>query len=217
MRRYKSIIAEPEVRSNLCSLPTVAKFSQDRRARHFVLSMGKRTGFEHLYCYCGNTGKDLVKHTDRAVDNVGLPKRHLVNSKRRGNRLVLHHNHPRGFSLSTVDIRHLIERPGLVEVFAHGHDGSWYWAESQRRKEGIIMLQHGEIALIKGLKALQRRGVHVEQALPSHFLNLALDRAKILVYKYYLSPSKLAELAKIPAKDTDELLQSIYTAIINER
>lgn len=210
-------VSDPRVKSDLCGLAPKAKFHQDKNARRYVRSMGRRTGFEHLLCYCGNTGKEWVRHSDRAVDRVGLPRRHLAQAKSRGGRLVIHHNHPQDMSLSPVDIQHLVARPGMVEIFAHGHDGSWYWAESLRRRDGHDMVKHGATALLKAFRQLTARGSPLSEELAPHLLNLALDHSGIIVYKFELSPSMLASMASVSEERKRWLLDCVKEAIRKER
>lgn len=210
-------IAEPEVKSRLCGLAAIVKFHKDKVARCYVCSMGRRTGFEHLLCYCGETGNELVRHSDRAPDRVGLPKRHLMQAKSRGGRLVIHHNHPQDMSLSLVDILHLVSRPGMMELFAHGHDGSWYWAESHRRRDGHDMVLHGANALVKAYRQLATRGSPLREELAPHLLNLALDYSGIIMYKFQLGQSMITSVASVSEDRKNWLLDCVKEAIRKER
>ncbi|MFJ3056818.1 hypothetical protein [Herbaspirillum sp. NPDC087042] len=195
-------VSSPRVKADLCLLASELKFSRDAHSRHYVLAAGRRSGFEHLVCYCGKNGKLVVRHTDRAVDCVGLPRLHLARAKTKRERLVIHHNHPSGLALSVADVRHLLERPGLLEIFAHGHDGSWYWATSRRIRDGVEMIQHGELAFIKGIRSLGARGVFFNEALGPHLFNVALERAGMIRYRYELSNAvedRLKSVSKLHA------------------
>lgn len=210
-------VADANVSSELCRLPPHYKFAQDRRARRYVLRMGRRSGFEHLLCYCGESGKEIVRHTDKEKDAVGLPRRHLAKAYSRGGRLIIHHNHPQSMSLSPVDIQHLVARQGLVEIFAHGHDHSWYWATSGRRRDSLDMVKHGEIAFVKAAKRLRRQGVLLRDEWMPHLFNLALDHSGIIKYKFGLSPTLSADLAQVAPRDSLELLDCVKQAIRKER
>ena len=210
-------IVNPEVKSDFCELAPRKKFSLVKIARKYVRFMGHRTGFEHLLCYCGTTGKELVRHTDRAVDRVGLPKRHLIRAKLKRSRLVLHYNHPQSMSLSSVDIQHLLARRGMVEIFAHGHDGSWYWAESLRKRSALDMARCGDIALVDAYYVLAQHGIFIDERLAPHFLNRALDQVGAIVYKYDLSPSILASLGQVSEQRQEWLLDFLTDAIRKER
>ncbi len=216
MRAQKKLTG-PRLRADLCSLNAQLKYERDAHSRQYVLGMGRRSGFEHLTCYCGATGRHLVRHTDRAPDSVCLPKAQLMRAKQRRERIIFHHNHPQGLSLSVVDVRHLVERPGLLEVFAHGHDGSWYWATSRRVRDGLDMVSHGEKAFIKAAKFLRRQGIVFKEELAPHLFNLALDHADIIRYKYGLSESKAADVATVPKESELWLLDSVKSAIQKER
>jgi hypothetical protein len=210
-------VTDPIVSSELCRLGLRTKSLQDKSARRYVLAMGRRTGCEHLLCYCGDSGKELVRHSDREVDRVGLPRRHLAKAKSRGSRLVIHHNHPQSMSLSPVDIQHLVARQGLVEIFAHGHDQSWYWAASGRKRDGLDMVRHGETAFVKAAKAMRRQGVVLKDAWMPHFFNLALDHSGIITYKFGLSPAMSADMAQVTSADSTMLLDCVKHAIGKER
>ena len=210
-------VADPKVLSRLCRMLSKVKFERDKGGRRYVCSMGRRSGFEHLLCYCGETGEELVRHSDRAVDRVGLPRRHLARAKIRGGRLVIHHNHPQNMSLSLVDIQHLVARAGVMELFAHGHDGSWYWAESLRKRDGRDMVDHGANALLKAFRQLAARGVQLDEELAPHLLNLALDYSGIIVYKFELSPSMSRSVATVSDERKAWLLDCVKEALRKER
>lgn len=210
-------VPDPKVRSVLCSLTAIAKFKQDKTARKYVWTMGNRSGFEHLLCYCGATGKVFVRRSDRQVDRVGLSRKCLAHAKSRGGRLVVHHNHPRDMSLSLVDIKHLVSRPGTAEMFAHGHDGSWYWAESCGKRDGLDMIGHGDTALFKAVKKLYERNTPLNEVCAPHIFNRALDKAGIIVYKYELSPSMSATMSQISDQLMSWLVDYVCDAIRKER
>ena len=210
-------IADPQVKSKFCELAARKKYGLDKNARKYVRYMGHRSGFEYLLCYCGSTGKELVRHTDYAADHVGLPKKHLVRAEEKNSRLVLHHNHPQNMSLSSVDIQHLLGRQGMVEIFAHAHDGSWYWAESLRKRGALGMAKYGDIAIVDAYCVLAGYGIYLDPRLAAHFLNLALDRVGAVVYKFGLSSSILASLGQVSMQRREWLLNFVTEAIRKER
>lgn len=210
-------IADPEVKSDFCELIPREKFILDKNARKYVRFMGIKSGFEHLLCYCGVTGKELVRHTERKIDRVGLPRRHLAKAKVKRSRLVLHHNHPRSMSLSSVDVQHLLARRGMVEIFAHGHDGSWYWAESLRKRNALDMAKYGDIAMGDAYNILAENRIFIDEMLAPHFLNIALDQVGAIVYKFQLSTSMLASVRQISEERQEWLLDFVTDAIRKER
>jgi|GEM_PF-3712993 len=210
-------IADPEVISDFCELTPRKKYILDKNARKYVRFMGMQSGFEHLLCYCGITGKELVRHTERKSDRVGLPKRHLARAKVKRSRLVLHHNHPQSMSLSAIDVQHLLARRGMVEIFAHGHDGSWYWAESLRKRNALDMAKYGDIAIVDAVSILAANHIFFDERLAPHFVNRALDRVGAIVYKFQLSTSILASLGQISEARQEWLLDFISDAIRQER
>jgi hypothetical protein len=211
-------VPKPEVKSDLCELAPHKKFLLDSDARKYVRKMGLRSGFEHLICYCGRTGQVQVRWSDREVDTVKLPEKYLKRAKARGNRLVIHHNHPGSMSLSRADVAHLVERKGMIEVFAHAHDGSWYWAESRKKRNAADMVHCAYVAMNKAsLYVSQRYNIAYDEALAPHLVNVALDRVGAIRYRFELSPSILAYLGQIPQAQQDWFIKSVADATRKER
>lgn len=101
----------------------------DQRMRDQVVSQGIADGREHLRVYNSKTGEEIdarpVNQTAKSITfNDDLVS--LLND--RNNALVLHHNHPNSNSFSKQDLN-VLNRPGAKGIWAHGHDGTSYYAE----------------------------------------------------------------------------------------
>jgi SPP1 gp7 family putative phage head morphogenesis protein len=108
--------------------PSVNTAVIDREMKDYVLDNGRKTGVEHLWSYDTVTGEKIglasgtkghVGFTPEFLSAISDPKRSIV----------AHHNHPRSSSFSNQDILELNRQPGLSGLWAHGHNGSSYYAK----------------------------------------------------------------------------------------
>ncbi len=113
-------------------------------------------------------------------------------------RIAVVHNHPNSPALSSVDLLHLEEEPGLVRVVAVGHDGSLYRATdpkpmlgyfAQRLYQRARLRIHEETA-DSGMNALAMR------RLANHAANTALDRAELVNYASALAGGSRVNLLR---------------------
>jgi hypothetical protein len=121
-----------------------------------------------------------------------LPALQKSLNNRREN-IVIHHNHPDDLSLSAQDILVLFKYPGLVQVLAHGHQGSYFSAEKVKINidflAGNVLLD----ALSIRLKKLMRRFSTEFQAglfngVQAHMINNALAKHGLINYNFGLRP-----------------------------
>lgn len=197
-------------------------------ARAEVLREGRRTGAEHLRCYT-ETGEDLGITSAGKAAQVGFSPRQLAAIRTPGSRVVAHHNHPRGTALSGADIGCLDAYPGLVEVVAHGHQGSWYAA---RRIEGADAPAPGLLPALHDrakdsvrqqlLALIDWRGGPLSPAeaemLHAHLVLLALHEVSVVYYRYDLQGDIAALIARqadvvqgIVRQAEDELRKAPWT------
>jgi hypothetical protein len=163
---------------------------QDAAARDYVMSYGRITGFEIAVIYDAETGVEIERVTTGRTDRVRMGPRSLE-AARLKRQLVLHHNHPSGGSLSALDVQCL----GLIRsVFAHGHDGSCYFA-SRAGGTGDLWLRIGT-SLAGRLGDAIADGIilrHEASILYAHLVNCTLARIGAIRYVATLGPG--AELA----------------------
>lgn len=139
-------------------------------------------GREHLVGYDQRSGKSFALVSGEP-DRVQLSAemREAVSDPK--SRVVLHHNHPAGQSLSRSDIGLLGLRPGLSRIYAHTPDGSVFTA---RRRDEIDMKRYDAIDSVLASelgKMVKRGGVSAEVArVYAHLLNRILAQLDILDY-----------------------------------
>lgn len=111
-----------------------AKHDADMKA--YTLTEGMKKGKEHLVVYDAATGKAFPPVTDGKKGSVSFPPWMMEELKKPENRIVLHHNHPSSSSFSPADLSIIHDLPGAKAIWAHGHNGSSYYAETGPRKMG---------------------------------------------------------------------------------
>ncbi len=100
----------------------------DEEQKSFVVNQGRATGVEQLSAYDEVTGELFDRNTGSA-SHVSIPPRMDAALQDPNRSVVVHHNHPRSTSFSGQDITMLMRLPGMRSIWAHGHDGSSYYAE----------------------------------------------------------------------------------------
>jgi hypothetical protein len=115
--------------------PTLAEINakHDRDMRAYTLTEGRKSGTEHLVVYDAATGKAYAPVSDGKKSSVAFPPWLLDELRNPQNQLVLHHNHPSSGSLSKPDLMVLASYPGARSIWAHGHNGSSYYAEPAKK------------------------------------------------------------------------------------
>lgn len=119
-----------------------AKHDDDMKA--YTLTEGRKRGKEHLVVYDAATGKAFPPVTDGKKGSVSFPPWMLVELRNPANQIVLHHNHPSSSSFSPADLSIVHNFKGAKGIWAHGHNGSSYYAEAGPRamsKQGYSYLQ----------------------------------------------------------------------------
>lgn len=166
----------------------------DAEAKSYVMRMGEKTGNEHLVCYDRQTGETIeTKEGDRSSVTFTLKLVAALKDKR--NSIVLHHNHPRSSSLSLPDMHVITSNPGAAGIWAHGHNGSSFYAERGKFKFSKATVNALYDTIHGKLQALVTAGiVTVADAclLDNHLLWLALNRVGQISYRATLAGESLA-------------------------
>ena len=152
--------------------PTLSEINaaNDAELRDYMLVKGRKDGKEHLGAFDAVTGQMFEKVTDGKKGSVSFPPWLMTELKNPERKLVLHHNHPSSNSFSPADVSIIHEFPGAKGIWAHGHNGSSYYAEVGPRK-----------MTIQGYKGLQKM---VQQWMQSkvNSKNIATEDANLVFY-----------------------------------
>ena len=108
--------------------------AHDAAMRDYVLSEGRKHGVEFLIGYDAKTGVAFNGMSDGKHNSVSFPP--WLNDKLLDGRveLVLHHNHPSSSSFSSADLNVVAYNRGAKGIWAHGHNGSSYYAEGGQKQ-----------------------------------------------------------------------------------
>lgn len=157
----RKVIANPEA--------TIAaiRAKTDEEMRAYVLEQGKATDTEFLWSYDYDTGKPLQQNTTGEKGFVAVPKADLEAMADPNRKIITHHNHPSSSSFSAQDVYMLNSQPGLKGLWAHGHDGSSFYAEAGSRLAGkdgnyihstLTALQKDWTSIVQGYVNTSLRG-----------------------------------------------------------
>jgi hypothetical protein len=100
----------------------------DKETKAYVLENGRRTNKEFLWAYDRVTGKQVGQNSG-TNNNVGIPPELAKEMYSTTAEMIVHHNHPGSRSFSYADLYQTTNAPGLSGLWAHGHNGSSYYAE----------------------------------------------------------------------------------------
>ncbi|MBC6404244.1 MAG: hypothetical protein GDA41_00680 [Rhodospirillales bacterium] len=113
-------------------------------------------------------------------------------------RISVVHNHPEAKSLSSGDLSHLDNEPGLARIIAVDHDGSLY-----RASDPIPGLDHfadrlWQLAWVRLVDKAAGSGMNSSamRNLANHAANITLDRAGYMSYAYTLAGGSLVNLQR---------------------
>ena len=188
----------------MLSTDQLSKIEGDAKA--YVVGQGKKDGNEHLYAYDLNSGKVLARSTSNKQGRVSAPPELTKLASDSSQKIAYHHNHPDSFSLSLVDLNLLDLRPGLVNVSAHGHDGSRYQAARGDMQNFKEIVSAADSEMMRQVDLAQRRGMPIT-GIDAHLVNLALAAEGVIQYQFTLSPA----LSNHFEKD-----RAIYERIVDE-
>lgn len=165
------------------STDQLSKLEGDAKA--YVLGNGRKTGHEYMAAIDLQTGKQLAQGTSHDPGRVYLPDEVTQLASDPARKIAYHHNHPDGFSLSTGDLQVMFKRPGLYEIVAYGHDGSWFRAQRRDAHDLDLMLNVIKIELRHQGQWAAQRGLSL-RGLEAHLANLALHQAGLIDYAFVL-------------------------------
>lgn len=111
--------------------PKVDIEARDEEARSYCLKNGKRQQKEHLVAYDAITGLELQRNMGTR-SSVSLDRRLIEKLNDPNSSVIIHHNHPKSTSFSPADVNIAAKYVGAKGIFAHGHDGSVFYAERSR-------------------------------------------------------------------------------------
>ncbi len=187
----------------------------DAECRSYVVGKGKRSGHEHLTGYRATDGKRLGVSTSAAANAVGIPHLMAKYARDKRGRLVIHHNHPRGTSLSIEDLFNLGRLPGTLEVHAHGHAKQWYLASSRRERHFEDLLLCADEAFHRCL--LDVGLTTVPDFLHNHLFNLALCASGAIRYEHHLDEATKHSYTCLSSDVERFLRDSVVGAVNAER
>ncbi|MEC8776883.1 MAG: phage minor head protein, partial [Pseudomonadota bacterium] len=209
--------------------PTLAQALRDinKRARKSVMDNGRRTGVEHLLFVDARTGKSPTKGTRGIVNEVHFTPDMLRLADDPTQKIIVHHNHPSSSSLSYADLWQIQNRPGLYEIYAHGHNGNEFRAReiSRRLTQEVhnLVKERTRLVVQSRISALGRSG-DVDKArrlydratiLHSHGINLAYGRNGLMRYRARFAKdtrdtlNEFADMMDDVAKAADDALREL--------
>lgn len=187
----------------------------DAHCRTYVVGRGKRTGHEHLAGYRATDGKHMGYSTSGRPDAVRFPTKMVEYATNKHARLVVHHNHPRGTSLSREDLHNLGRLPGTLEVHAHGHSKQWYLASSSRDRYFSDLILVADEAFDRCLWDIG--GSSVPEELHNHLFNLGFAQAGAIRYEHELDSALKHKYDDVSSESIDLLIQAVVGAVKAER
>ena len=187
----------------------------DSECRAYVVGRGKLSGHEHLTGYRATDGKRLGTSTNGRVNAVSVTPQMSQLAKDKRAKVVVHHNHPGGTSLSREDLHNLGRLPGTLEVHAHGHARQWYCAESRRERRFQDFILAADDAFDRCLWGAG--GTSVPDELHNHLFNLGFSAAGAIRYEHKLD-KRLAHMYNTLSSVTRrDLEQAVVEAVKAER
>lgn len=144
------IVHSPEYRERIRTLTTNEKAVNaiETRAKWALNNRnGKNT--EELYAISLDTGKEVANILNQqiafGIERTALFTRRLNEADKKGERILLLHNHPRGLPPSISDLNVLLDNENVSGITV-GHDGSIYNYSRPRKK---IPYEDFKVALMK--------------------------------------------------------------------
>ena len=168
--------------------PTLAEINakNDEDLKAYTLENGRRNGAEHLAIYDAKTGRRFENVSDGKKGSVSFPQWMVDELRKSDNEIVLHHNHPGSSSFSPADLQVVHAFKGAKGIWAHGHNGSSYYAEAGPR----TMTLQGYNLLRKQTQQWVQRKVNTGEIsgpdatlLFYHFVTRLVEHRGYLVYR----------------------------------
>ena len=168
--------------------PTLAEVNakNDADLKAYTLEEGRRTKAEHLAIYDAKTGRRFENVSDGKKGSVSFPKWMVDELRKPENEIILHHNHPGSSSFSPADLQVVHAFKGAKGIWAHGHNGSSYYAEAGPR----AMTLQGYNLLRKQTQQWLQRKVNSREISEAdatllfyHFVTRLVEHRGYLVYR----------------------------------
>lgn len=108
--------------------PEVRNARLDQEQKDYVVRNGQRANREFLTSYDNATGEAIAPEMG-SVNHVTIPDTLMALYRDPMRSITSHHNHPGSSSFSPQDLSMVSDMPGLKGLWAHGHNGSSFYAE----------------------------------------------------------------------------------------
>lgn len=199
----RKLVSTPPAKTKEPEKPKVDVPALDAAAKAFVLENGRRERREFLRAFDLSTGAVLEDNSGER-SNVGISAGTEAALRDPGRAIAVHHNHPGSTSFSDQDIFMLASLPGLKGLWAHGHDGSSYYAEAAAKLTGreakrkinaasrfVIDRMKAKLKELGGGSAARDKWINEFSASHSHVTSLVLQKVGVLsAYKYELADAR---------------------------
>jgi hypothetical protein len=132
--------------------PQMRNARLEAEQRDYVLSNGRTENIEYLSAVDTVTG-EIFGRNSGTKGNVTFTAEFMAAIADKNRNIVAHHNHPSSSSFSGQDLFVLTESPGLRGLWAHGHNGTSYYAESARKVITEKVINNAMIDLNRSINA----------------------------------------------------------------
>lgn len=194
-RRPRPAIAPPP------ETPAQRNARTDAELRTYVVETGRATGHEYLDGYDAVTGYRFARTTSGLAGKVLFTPEITAAISDPARKVVLHHNHPSSNSFSNEDIQALWHFKGMQGVWAHGHNGSSYYAERGTKAVSLLSLKRAESDAVDALRkiALATTDYDGVDAVYHHTKMLILAQRGIISYNAQLADRSEAAWSRLGA------------------
>ena len=183
------------------------------QAKQDVLRHGQRTGNEKLVAIDEATG-EIYDQVLGSANRVVFSEKMIRGVNDPSKRILIHHNHPGGASLSGADIN-IAYKPGTTGIWAHGDNGSNYFATAPAnpRFRGPAVADYIDQTFLKLDRQFQtlvmrgRMNSEERYQLAAHITMLIAEKKGLINYVFELNGSTKAAVEKF-----DYLIEEILKA-----
>jgi len=185
--------------------PAQRNARMDAELRAYVVETGRATGHEYLDGYDAVTGYRFKRATDGKRGSVTFTPEIIAAVSDPARKIVLHHNHPNSGSFSSQDIEALWHFKGMQGVWAHGHNGSSYYAERGTKAVSKMSLKRAESDADDALRKIALATADYEgvNAVYFHVKALILAQRGIISYNAQLADKAEAAWSRLGAAITE--------------
>lgn len=178
----------------------------DGELKSYVLDNGRRENREFLWAYDRKTGEKLGQNLG-TTSHVAIPEDMAAAMLDHNAEIVAHHNHPSSSSFSWADLFQVTNSPGLAGLWAHGHNGSSYYAEGVRPlaksafDAASNQIRNELQTLINNAyqtdKALAETLIPAAGKMHGHAVSMLLQKQKYITYSADLQNENVAAFEKL--------------------